>query len=230
MVEILVHILPKMLAAFTLMILYIHLSGKGALAPISAIDQVGNVALGTIIGGTLFDPGAGLPEICAIIVLWAGLLLALRFLANRHMRIKDAVDGEAIRLMRDGEVLSENFDRAGLAIRDFNMLLHQRGFKNLDEIKDVWFEYDGRLSVIRKGDEGAGVVVVENGEINRSGLQRLNRSEAWLNDELARRHTRREEVFCAEWHDGKLWLYPIHRGPAVPEPPENPGRDKSAKR
>ena len=55
MVDIFIQIVPKLVAAFLIMMIYIHLSGKGSLAPISTIDQVGNVVLGAIIGGTIYN-------------------------------------------------------------------------------------------------------------------------------------------------------------------------------
>lgn len=59
MVDIFIQIVPKLVAAFLIMMIYIHLSGKGSLAPISTIDQVGNVVLGAIIGGTIYNPEVG---------------------------------------------------------------------------------------------------------------------------------------------------------------------------
>lgn len=50
-----INIIFKMLVAFCILLVYINLSGKGSLAPISAIDQVGNVVLGAIIGGPLYN-------------------------------------------------------------------------------------------------------------------------------------------------------------------------------
>ena len=62
MVDIFIQIVPKLVAAFLIMMIYIHLSGKGSLAPISTIDQVGNVVLGAIIGGTIYNPEVGSPS------------------------------------------------------------------------------------------------------------------------------------------------------------------------
>ena len=55
----LIRLLLILSAAFLIMMIYIHLSGKGSLAPISTIDQVGNVVLGAIIGGTSMSGGSG---------------------------------------------------------------------------------------------------------------------------------------------------------------------------
>ncbi|MBS1371897.1 MAG: DUF421 domain-containing protein [Lentisphaeria bacterium] len=211
--EIAVHVLPKLLAGFLMMLVYIHLSGKGALAPISAIDQVGNVALGAIIGGTLFNMNESVFGLIAVVGFWAGLLLLLRYFTNRHMSMKNLVDGESIRLMQNGRVVTSNFGRAGLSVRDFIMLLHQRGYRNLDELNNVWYEYNGQLTVVKKGDESTATVVIESGEINRHNLERIDRSEAWLQKELKKRKVELGQVFCAEWHDGRLWLYPFEETP-----------------
>lgn len=211
--EIAVHVLPKLLAGFLMMLVYIHLSGKGALAPISAIDQVGNVALGAIIGGTLFNMNESVFGLIAVVGFWAGLLLLLRYFTNRHMSMKNLVDGESIRLMQNGRVVTSNFGRAGLSVRDFIMLLHQRGYRNLDELSNVWYEYNGQLTVVKKGDESTATVVIESGEINRHNLERIDRSEAWLQKELKKRKVDLGQVFCAEWHDGRLWLYPFEETP-----------------
>lgn len=202
-------VLPKLLVGFLMMIAYIHLSGKGALAPISAIDQVGNVALGAIIGGTLFNPSETILGVIVVAGFWGGLLLLLRYVVNRFMRLKDMVDGEAVRLMKDGRVLSGNFTKAGLSIRDFNMLLRQRGHCNLDSIESVWLEYNGQLTVVKKGDESTSVVLVESGSLNERNLERIGRDEEWLLQQLQEQNSEIEDVFCAEWHSGKLWVYPF---------------------
>ncbi len=203
-----IDLLPKLVVGFILMLLYIHLSGKGSLAPISNIDQVGNVVLGALIGGALFNPRIDLFAFTASVIIWSGLMLFIRFLSNRYMEVKNVVDGEAVCLMRDGELQTGNFLRAELSVRDFTMLLHQRGFHNLTEINNVWFEYNGQLTVDRKGDENTATALIENGEINNEHLRRLKFTHEWLLAELHRREIKLSDVFYAEWHDQQLWIYP----------------------
>ncbi len=203
-----VDLLPKLVVGFVLMLLYIHLSGKGSLAPISNIDQVGNVVLGALIGGALFNTKIDLFAFTLSVMVWSGLMLLIRFLSNRYMEVKDVVDGEAVCLMREGELQTGNFLRAELSVRDFTMLLHQRGFHNLSEINNVWFEYNGQLTVDRKGDETTAMALIENGETNAEHLRRLNLTREWLLEELARREVKLADVFYAEWHHRQLWIYP----------------------
>lgn len=216
MIDIFIQIVPKLVAAFLIMMIYIHLSGKGSLAPISTIDQVGNVVLGAIIGGTIYNPEVGIIRLITIASLWAALLLLVRYFSNRHRKMKDVVDGKSIPLMRLGKLMNDNFTKAGLSVRDFIMLLHQRGYTCLNELNDVWYEYNGQLTVVRKGEEPMATVVIENGEIVSDNLERLDFSEKWLEDQLKKQKTELPDVFCAEWHTGKLWIYPVNRNPQEP--------------
>ena len=115
--------------------------------------------------------------------------------------------------MKDGKIVTSNFDKAGLSVRDFLMLLHQRGYRNLDELRNVWFEYNGQMTVVRKGDEATATALVESGEVNEKNLERLDRSREWLEEELKKHRAKLEDIFCAEWHDGRLWVYPVEREP-----------------
>ncbi|NUE66115.1 DUF421 domain-containing protein [Snodgrassella sp. ESL0253] len=203
-----INIICKMLVAFCILLVYINLSGKGSLAPISAIDQVGNVVLGAIIGGPLYNPSISIILLMSASIFWAGLLLLVRYATFKRNIAKDFVDGTSIRLMENGIVLSQNFRKAKLSIRDFIMLLHQRGYPSLEVLSDVWFEYNGQMTVVKKGDPAMAVVVIENGVINYPSLEALGHDEEWLDKELNRQGQKLEEVFLAEVHEQKLWVYP----------------------
>lgn len=205
------NIMIKMAAAFLILLVYINLSGKGSLAPISALDQVGNVVLGAIIGGPLYNPSISLLLLVSTASAWAGLLLLVRFLSFKRSIVKNVVDGRSIQLMKNGEVLSENFGQAKLSVRDFIMLLHQRGYPNLNELQNVWFEYNGQMTVVKKGDTAMAIVVIEGGSIDNQNLDILGLTQEWLENEITAQGHKLEEVFLAEWHEDKLWIYPYHK-------------------
>jgi uncharacterized membrane protein YcaP (DUF421 family) len=211
-----INIIIKMIVAFCILLIYINLSGKGSLAPISALDQVGNVVLGAIIGGPLYNPNISIQLLIIASTIWAGLLLSIRYLTFKRNKIKDMVDGNSIRLMKNGKVLSNNFGDAKISPRDFIMLLHQRGYSNLNQLKDVWFEYNGQMTVVKKDDKSMATVVVENNIINHDNLEELGLTEEWLKGEIARQGQKLEDIFLAEIHDNKLWIYPEIRNEQAP--------------
>jgi len=202
-----VNIIIKMAAAFLILLVYINLSGKGSLAPISALDQVGNVVLGAIIGGPLYNPSISVYLLISAASIWAGLLLLVRYLTFKRSIVKNIVDGRSIRLMKNGKVLSENFSSAKISVRDFIMLLHQRGYTNLDQIENIWYEYNGQMTIVKKGEQAMAIVVIENGNIDTENLESLKLTELWLIDEITKQHYKLEDIFLAEWHENKLWVY-----------------------
>ena len=126
-----INIIFKMLVAFCILLVYINLSGKGSLAPISAIDQVGNVVLGAIIGGPLYNPSISFLLLVIAATFWAGLLLLVRYITFQRTFAKDFVDGTSVRLMQNGILLTQNFRKAMLSIRYFIILLNKRGYTSL---------------------------------------------------------------------------------------------------
>lgn len=203
-----INVIVKMAAAFLILLVYINLSGKGSLAPISALDQVGNVVLGAIIGGPLYNPDISVFILIGVAGSWAGLLLLVRYLAFKLGYIKNVVDGRSIRLIENGKVLAGNFRQAKISVRDFIMLLHQRGYPNLEELDNVWFEYNGQMTVVKKGDTSMAIVLVESGNMDTDNMKLMGFTEEWLMDEIARQHYKLEDIFVAEWHDDTLWIYP----------------------
>ncbi|RKS85269.1 uncharacterized membrane protein YcaP (DUF421 family) [Orbus hercynius] len=205
------NIIIKMAAAFCILLIYINLSGKGSLAPISALDQVGNVVLGAIIGGPLYNPSISLSLLVITASIWAGLLLLVRYLSFKRNFVKNVIDGRSIALMKNGQILSENFAQAKLSTRDFIMLLHQRGHSNINELSNVWFEYNGQMTVVKKGDVDMAVTVIENHTIDENNLDSLSLTKEWLISEITQQGYVLDDIFLAELHNHRLWVYPYHQ-------------------
>lgn len=201
-------IAAKLLVGFIIILIYVRLSGKTQLAPVSVTDQVGNMVIGGLIGTFAINADAPLSAFVFVLAVWAAFLLGLRLLKARSMRVKELVDGKRIQLVRNGRFIPENFKRSGLSIRDFLAQMNTRKIASFDDLKSVWFEQNGQLTFIENGEELLSIVVIEEGRVIDDQLAALGRDETWLNEELARRGIESPaEVFCADYHDGRLWVY-----------------------
>jgi uncharacterized membrane protein YcaP (DUF421 family) len=202
----------KLFIGLFILLVYIHLSGKGSLAPISAIDQVGNVVLGAIIGSTLLDEDQiSIAYMIIIPSLWALMMLGLRYYSNNHRGAKNIIDGHSIPLILNGILLSDNFGEAKISIRDLTMLLRQRGYTSINELNNVWYEYNGQLTVVKKGEKNVAVVVIENGQILNDSLKMLELPESCLMEELRKHNHELKDIFCGEWHEDRLFIYLYHK-------------------
>ena len=82
----------KLLLGLVALILVINVSGKGNLAPNSAMDQIQNYVLGGIIGGVIYSPNITLFEFFMILVIWTFLILSLRRLKTKNHQIKVLIE------------------------------------------------------------------------------------------------------------------------------------------
>lgn len=200
---------PKFLIALIILLIYVKLSGKSQIAPMSQLDQVGSMVIGALVGGTLLNANVSAWEAAGAVAIWAGLLILVRFIKSKNSKLRDAIDGEPIQLVKNGNLISENFKKANLPVRDFETLINIQGICAFSELKQVWYELNGSLTIIKKGDKDIAVLLIENGAISQDNLEQLHKSETWLKNEIKKEGYKDiDEVFCAEWFDGKLLVYP----------------------
>lgn len=203
----------KLLLSIFLILIYINISGKSQLAPLTASDQVGNIVLAALIGETILNADIGILEMIGIVVLWTVLQLSIRFVKFRSNRISDLIDGKRIQLVNDGEIVVEHFQQAKLSPSEFVMMLHQQEISHIGEVRNVWYEPSGKLTVDKKGKEDMSAVLISDGNVEEASLKSIEKDGSWLEQRLSEENCRDiSGIFIAEWYEKKLWIYPYGDG------------------
>lgn len=203
---------PKFLLALIILLIYVKLSGKSQIAPMSQLDQVGSMVIGALVGGALLSPTVSAWEAAGVVAIWAALLILIRFIKSKNSRLRDAIDGEAIQLVKNGKLLTDNFAKANLPVRDFETLVNIQGISSFSQLKQVWYELNGSLTIIKKGEKDIAELIIENGCISQDNLEQLKKDEDWLMQEIHKQgYEKVEDIFCAEWFDNKLIIYPYDK-------------------
>lgn len=203
---------PKFLLALIILLIYVKLSGKSQIAPMSQLDQVGSMVIGALVGGALLSPTVSAWEAAGLVAIWAALLILIRFIKSKNSRLRDAIDGEAIQLVKNGKLLTDNFAKANLPVRDFETLVNIQGISSFSQLKQVWYELNGSLTIIKKGEKDIAELIIENGCISQDNLEQLKKDEDWLMQEIHKEgYEKVEDIFCAEWFDNKLIIYPYDK-------------------
>ena len=74
-------------------ILQINLTGKGNLAPSTALDAVQNYALGGIIGGVIYNENLTILQFVMVLIVWTIIVLTLKFFKDHNRFIRNIIDG-----------------------------------------------------------------------------------------------------------------------------------------
>ena len=198
----------KLLMGILGLVLQINLLGKGNLAPTSAMDQVQNYVLGGIIGGVIYSDSIGLLQFFLVMVLWALLVLSLKFVKNNNRWVKTIIDGKSVWVIINGKVQAEECMKNGISAHDLIFKLRAAGIYEISAVKRAVMEQNGQLTVIQYGDESLRYPLITDGQVDPDILEIINRDEAWLQQELDRLKLTAVQVYIGEYIDGKLVAHP----------------------
>ena len=198
----------KLLMGILGLVFQINILGKGNLAPTSAMDQVQNFVLGGIIGGVIYSDSIGLLQFFLVMVLWALLVLSLKFVKNHNRWVKTIIDGKSVWVIINGKVQAEECMKNGISAHDLMFKLRAAGIYEISAVKRAVMEQNGQLTVIQYGDESLRYLLITDGQVDPDILEIINRDEAWLQQELDRLKLTAVQVYIGEYIDGKLVAHP----------------------
>ncbi|KRK88546.1 DUF421 domain-containing protein [Lentilactobacillus sunkii] len=195
----------KLIVGFLFITVLINLTGKGNLAPTSAMDQLQNYVLGGIIGGVIYNPAITMAQFLVILLLWALLILVTRYLKTHIHWFGKFIEGEPITLVRNGELLVENCIKANLSASDVDFKLRTAGVYEIKDVKRAILEQNGQLTVLNRGEGSIRYPVIVDGAIDPDVLDIMGKDEAWLESQLKEQGIDSvKSVFSATYRDNYL--------------------------
>ena len=196
-------ILIKLALGLFSLVFVINVTGKGNLAPNSAIDQIQNYVLGGIIGGVIYNSSISILQYAVILMMWTILVLTLKWLNNNVRFVKRLIDGKPTLLIKNGQIDPEACRSVGLSAAEVALKLRSQGIFQMKQVKCAVQEQNGQLIVVQIGDENPKYPVVTDGVIQVDVLEYIGRSEEWLLDNLSKQgHDNVANIFIAEYDKG----------------------------
>ena len=198
-----IEILIKLALGLFSLVFVINVTGKGNLAPNSAIDQIQNYVLGGIIGGVIYNSAISILQYAVILIMWTILILTLKWLNNNVHFVKRLIDGKPTLLIKNGKIDPEACRSVGLSAADVALKLRSQGIFQMKQVKRAMQEQNGQLIVVQMGDENPKYPVVTDGVIQVEILETIGRSEEWLLDNLSKQgYDNVANIFIAEYDKG----------------------------
>ena len=200
-----IEILIKLALGLFSLVFVINVTGKGNLAPNSAIDQIQNYVLGGIIGGVIYNSAISILQYAVILIMWTILVLTLKWLNNNVYFVKRLIDGKPTLLIKNGKIDPEACRSVGLSAADVALKLRSQGIFQMKQVKRAVQEQNGQLIVVQMGDENPKYPVVTDGVVQVEVLESIGRSEEWLLDNLSKQgHDNVANIFIAEYDKGAV--------------------------
>lgn len=198
-------VMLKLIVGFIFITLLINLTGKGNLAPTSAIDQLQNYVLGGIIGGVIYNPAITMAQFIVILLLWSLLIMVTRYLKTHLHWFGKFVEGDPITIVRNGKLLVENCLRANLSAKEVDFKLRTAGVYDMTKVKRAIVEQNGSVTVLKFGAGSIRYPVIIDGQIDPDVLDVMGKDESWLMAELKQQGIENvKDVYMATFRNSQL--------------------------
>ena len=153
-------ILVRTMVVYVYTLLMVRWIGGRGVAQLSMVEFVLVIALGSAVGDSMFYPDVPLLMAMLVITVVIGVNKVLDLLIVRSDRAKDVIDGRAVRLVRDGRLLTEGMAACDMGSAEIKALLRQAGVRNLGSVEHAYMESGGGLSVFRFDEARPGLPLV----------------------------------------------------------------------
>ena len=185
--------------------LIINKSGKGNLAPTSAMDQVQNYVLGGIIGGVIYSPSVTIFQFVIVLAIWAFLIIGLRKLKTKSLAFRRFIDGAPVIVINRGQIDIAACKKAKITAHGLAFKLRKEGVYYIRDVKRAVLEQNGELIIVMAGEENPKYPIITDGIIQKNVLEDVDKTEEWLLEELQKQgYNSASEVFLAEYHSGQI--------------------------
>jgi hypothetical protein len=199
----------KLLLGLLALALIINKSGKGNLAPTSAMDQVQNYVLGGIIGGVIYSPSVSIFQFAVVLFIWAFLIFGLRQLKTKNHAFRRFIDGAPVIVINRGKINIAACKKAKITAHELAFKLRREGVYYIREVKRAVLEQNGELIIVLAGEENPKYPIITDGIIQKSVLEDVDKTEEWLLEELQKvGYNSPAEVFLAEYENGSIKVIP----------------------
>lgn len=195
----------KLIMGLLSLVLVINISGKGNLAPSSAIDQVLNYTLGGIVGAVIYNPAISIFQYFIILMIWATTVLTLKWLKTNSVLFKSILNEQPIILINKGILDVEACRRMGLTANDIAFKLRTNGVYSVRKVKRAVLEQNGQLIIVLQDEENPKYPIITDGTVQTNILEIIDKDIDWLQEQLKEMgYENISDIFLAEYDNGKI--------------------------
>ncbi|SJZ53815.1 YetF domain-containing protein [Selenihalanaerobacter shriftii] len=182
---------------FTL--LSVRMMGKreiGELTPFDLVVSLMIAELGVIL---IEDHQAPLIHAIVPILSLSGFQILISFFSLKSEKMRKILNGSPSILIKNGEIVENEMKNSRYTIHDLMAQLRENGIFNIADVEFAILETSGSLTVIPKSQkrgvtpedlgieteyEGIPSILINDGKINHTNLEKVELNEDWLKDEL----------------------------------------------
>ncbi|WP_071392637.1 DUF421 domain-containing protein [Bacillus tuaregi] len=206
-------VLVRAIIAFGSLLIFARMLGKQQVSQITFFDYILGITIGSIAASLTTDMNSRAWTHWIGLIAWTVMVLLLQKITIKWRKASIYLDGEAVIVVKDGQIMEEVMSKLRYRITDLQEQLREKGVFDLHEVEFAILERDGKLSVAKKSEyqpvtpkdlklqtsyKGLGIELIYDGEVVEQNLKQLGHDHDWLNEKLKTAgYSSPSEVFLA---------------------------------
>lgn len=196
----------KLVIGLFAVLLFFQFSGaKRQFSQMTAMDVVSNFILCGLIGGYIYNRDITFGGFAIIMLMYFLVMYIINTFIIKTKWGRKLILGNPVVIINDGKINISKVRGQKMSMADLMFLLRSKGIHDLKDVKLAQVEVNGELTIVKKDEEDYALLLVDDGVINDEALKMINKDEEWLQKQLKKKNIEdMDDVFCAQWNDGKL--------------------------
>ncbi|GAA5417794.1 hypothetical protein Pryu01_02869 [Paraliobacillus ryukyuensis] len=121
----------------------LRLSGRKSIAQMTVTTTIVMISIGTIIVQPIIE--TSVLKTFITIIIFILVLMFFEYIQVKSSRIEKIITGEAIPVIQEGTLLTNNLKKVRMTVDKLEMQLRQQGISNMKDIKNATIEANGRI-------------------------------------------------------------------------------------
>ncbi|WP_079708815.1 DUF421 domain-containing protein [Paraliobacillus ryukyuensis] len=121
----------------------LRLSGRKSIAKMTVTTTIVMISIGTIIVQPIIE--TSVIKTFITIIIFILVLMFFEYIQVKSSRIEKIITGEAIPVIQEGTLLTNNLKKVRMTVDKLEMQLRQQGISNMKDIKNATIEANGRI-------------------------------------------------------------------------------------
>ncbi len=202
-------ILLKTLFFYFAIVIFYRFMGKREVGELSIIDLIVSILIAELAAISIekYDSSVFLMLLPATLLVILQIVIAK--ISLKSAKVRSLLDGDASVIIDNGKVNFKEMIKQRYNLEDLLTQLRAKDVKSIEEVEYAILETSGKLSVFTKDANNSGpypLPLILDGKIQAMTLKKIRRKEKWLNELLASKKLKLDDVFYAFYKDNQLFI------------------------
>ena len=202
-------ILLKTLFFYFAIVIFYRFMGKREVGELGIIDLIVSVLIAELAAISIERYDSSVFLMLLPIGVLVILQIVLAKISLKSYKVRSMLDGDASVIIDNGKVNFKEMIKQRYNLEDLLTQLRARNVKSIEEVEYAILETSGKLSVFTKDANNSGpypLPLILDGKIQKMTLKKIRRKEKWLNELLASKKVKLDDVFYAFYKDNQLFI------------------------